>query len=380
MPAPEIDAAAVAAAVAVATPDDVERALRRDVLDARDLAALLSPAARERLEDLAARSAALTRRRFGRVMQLYAPLYLSNECVNRCTYCGFSHGLAIPRRTLTLDEVDAEAVAIRALGFRHLLLVAGEAPRTVDVGYLSAVARRVGRRFDSISIETGQFPEEGYRQLVEAGVDGLTIYQETYLPEVYRRLHLRGPKHSYHRRLAFMEAGGRAGFRSLGIGALLGLAPWQVEAHCLGLHGRALSRAFWRSRVAVSFPRIRPAAGGYAPAHPVSDADLVQMICAIRLFLPDAELVLSTREPAALRDHLVALGITRMSAGSRTSPGGYQEEDPGGEQFAVNDARSPAEVARMLVARGLEPVWKDFDRALVGPVDEAALAARETAP
>jgi 2-iminoacetate synthase len=373
MPTPELDPAAVAAAVAAAGPADVDRALRRDALEARDLAALLSPAARERLEDLAARSAALTRRRFGRVMQLYAPLYLSNECVNRCTYCGFSQELAIPRRTLSLDEVDAEAEAIRALGFRHLLLVAGEAPRTVDVGYLSAATARVARRFDSISIETGQFPEDGYRRLALAGVDGLTIYQETYLPEVYRRLHLRGPKHSYARRLAHMEAGGRAGFRSLGIGALLGLAPWPVEAFALALHGRALARTFWRSRVAVSFPRIRPAAGGYAPTHLVTDADLVQMICALRIFLPDAELVLSTREPARLRDHLAGLGITRMSAGSRTSPGGYQAEDPGAEQFAVNDDRSPAEVVRMLAARGLEPVWKDFDRAFVAaPAGSAA--------
>lgn len=363
MPAPDLDAAALAAAIGAATPADVERALRRDALDDRDVAALLSPAARDRLEDLARRSAALTRRRFGRVMQLYAPLYLSSECVNRCTYCGFSQELAIPRRTLGLDEVVAEAEAVRALGFRHLLLVAGEAPRAVTVPYLEQVAAVLARRFDSLSIETGQFPEDGYRRLVAAGIDGLTIYQETYVPEVYRRVHRKGPKTRYDRRLAHLEAGGRAGFRSLGIGALLGLAPWPVEAYCVALHGRALTSAFWRSRIAISFPRIRPAAGGFAPEHPVSDADLVQMICAMRLALPDAELVLSTREPAALRDHLVALGITRMSAGSRTNPGGYQADDPGAEQFAVHDDRSPAEVAQMLAARGLEPVWKDFDRA-----------------
>lgn len=365
MPGPDLDRAAVAAVIGAATPADVARALRRDALDERDVAALLSPAARERLEDLARRSAQLTRRRFGRVMQLYAPLYLSSECVNRCTYCGFSQELAIPRRTLGLDEVEAEADAVRAQGFRHLLLVAGEAPRAVTVPYLEAVAARLGRSFDSLSIETGQFPEEGYRRLVRAGYDGLTIYQETYVPEIYRDVHVAGPKRAYERRLAFMEAGGRAGFRTLGIGALLGLAPWPVEAYCLALHGRSLARAFWRSRIAVSFPRIRPAAGGYAPAFPVSDADLVQMICALRLAMPDAELVLSTREPAALRDRLVELGITRLSAGSRTSPGGYLDEDGGAEQFAVDDDRSPAEVARMLEARGLEPVWKDFDRAFV---------------
>jgi len=365
MPAPDLDPGAGAAAIAAATPADVARALGRERLEDRDVAALLSPAARGRLEDLARRSAALTRRRFGRVMQLYAPLYLSSECVNRCTYCGFSQELAIARRTLSVDEVVAEAEAVRAVGFRHLLLVAGEAPRAVTVPYLEAVAAALSKRFDSLSIETGQFPEEGYRRLVRAGFDGLTLYQETYVEEVYRRVHLAGPKHGFRRRLAHVEAGGRAGFRTLGIGALLGLAPWPVEAYCLALHGRALARAFWRSRIAISFPRIRPAAGSAAPAAPVSDADLVQMICAMRLALPDAELVLSTRERAGLRDHLVELGITRMSAGSRTSPGGYQGDDPGGEQFAIDDDRSPAEVARMLASRGLEPVWKDFDRAFV---------------
>lgn len=365
MPALDLDPGALEAALRACGPADVERALRREALDARDVAALLSPSARPRLEELAQRSARLTRRRFGRVMQLYAPLYLSSECVNRCTYCGFSQELPVPRRTLSLGEVEAEAEAIRALGFRHLLLVAGEAPRAVDVRYLEEVASRLSRRFDSLSIETGPFPEEGYRRLVRAGVDGLTLYQETYAPDVYRRVHLAGPKHSYRRRLAFVEAGGRAGFRTLGLGALLGLAPWQLEAYALALHARALARTFWRARIAVSFPRIRPAAGGYVPAHPVADAELVQMICALRLALPDAELVLSTREPAALRDHLVGLGITRMSAGSRTSPGGYREEAPGTEQFAVSDDRAPDEVARMLAGRGLEPVWKDFDRAFV---------------
>jgi 2-iminoacetate synthase len=348
-----------------ATPGDVERALGRDALSDADVAILLSPAAAGHLEAIATRSASLTRRRFGRTMQLYAPLYLSNECVNRCTYCGFSNELDIARMTLSPDQVVAEADWLRSEGFRHLLLVAGEVPRLLDVRYLEAVVERLGDRFDSIAIETGTFDEQDYRRLVRAGVDGLTLYQETYVPDVYRRVHRAGPKASYDRRLLAIEAAGRAGFRSLGVGALLGLAPFRLEAVRLAMHARSLQRRHWQSRVAVSFPRIRHAEGGFVPSHPVGDGDLVQLVCVMRLALPDAELVLSTREPAPLRDALVPLGITRMSAGSRTNPGGYTTAEASGEQFAIEDSRSVAEIVAMLRARGVDPVFKDFDRALV---------------
>lgn len=365
MPKPDGSGEGAAALLSAATSADVERALDHPVLDARDVAALLSLAARPHLEAMAQRSARLTRQRFGRVMQLYAPLYVSNECVNRCAYCGFSQELAIERRTLDLDAVAAEAELLAAEGFRHVVLVAGEAPRTVDVDYLERVTARLAPRFDSIAIETGTFDDEGYARLVRAGVDGLVLYQEAYAPDVYRRLHLAGPKSHGGRRLEALERAGRAGFRSLGIGALLGLAPWREEAYALALHGRELGHRHWRSRVAVSFPRIRPSHGGFQAASPVTDADLVQMVCAMRLALPDADLVLSTREPADLRDRLVPLGITRMSAGSRTSPGGYGDESGAGAQFEIEDTRSAAEVARMLAAQGFDPVWKDFDRAFV---------------
>ena len=347
---------------------DVEQALRRDTLDDRDIEALLSPAAVPYLEDLAQRAQVLTRQRFGRTMQLYAPLYLSNECVNRCTYCGFSHELAIPRLTLDVEAARSEGEHLHALGFRHLLLVSGEAPRTINLEYMEAIVRALRPRFDSLSIEIGTFDLAGYQRLVAAGVDGLTLYQETYQIDTYRRVHLAGPKHNYERRLKAMQHGGQAGFRSLGIGALLGLAPWQLEAHAVLMHGRSLTREFWRSRIAVSFPRIRDNAGGQLAAFPVSDRDLVQMICVARLALPDAELVLSTREPAELRDHLMGLGITRMSAGSRTNPGGYAEDTCSGEQFAIEDPRSAKEVAQVLLQHGFEPVWKDFDRSFLEEV------------
>lgn len=346
-----------------ATARDVEQALAREALGDRELAALLSEAAVPYLEELARRAQALTRQRFGRTMQLYAPVYLSNECVNRCTYCGFSRHLRIPRRTLTVDAARAEAEHLHAEGFRHVLLVSGEAPRTITLEYLEAVVRALRPRFDSLAMEVGTFDLAGYRRLVAAGVDGLTLYQETYQPDTYRQVHLGGPKRHYAARLQAMQDAGQAGFRSMGIGFLLGLAPWRREALALLRHGQRLTRTFWRSRLAVSFPRIRDNAGGQPAAFPVRDRDLVQMLCVARLALPDAELVLSTREPAPLRDALMNLGITRMSAGSCTNPGGYTTENAGsGEQFEIEDTRSAREVAEVLLARGFDPVWKDFDR------------------
>jgi len=356
------------------TSNEVEAALQLEPLDENGFVALLSGAAIPYLEALAQRAEAITRQRFGRTVQLYAPLYLSNECVNRCTYCGFSQELEIPRVTLSVDAVKGEADHLYAEGFRHLLLVAGESPKAVSLDYLVSVAHALRPRFSSLSIEVGTFKAEGYQRLVSAGIDGLTLYQETYQPDAYRTVHLAGPKHDYQRRLEAIELGGLAGFRALGIGALLGLAPWQLEAFALGQQGRKLSLKYWKSRIAVSFPRIRDNAGGQLVSHPVSDRALFQMICAMRLYLPDAELVLSTREPATLRDHLVGVGITRMSAGSRTNPGGYSAHRDSGEQFAIEDTRSASEVAKALLDRGFEPVWKDFDRSFIGSYTDSEVA------
>jgi 2-iminoacetate synthase len=371
-----LDRARLRAKIEAATACEVERTLRREQIGPDDLPALLSAAALPYLEELARRSAALTERRFGKVIQLYAPLYYANVCVNRCTYCGFAHGLEVPRIVLTPEQVYEQAEVLHEEGFRHLLLVSGEAPHQVGMDYLLGILPELHRRFDSLAVEIAPLSTDEYRRLVEAGVDGLTVYQETYDPARYLEVHPGGPKRNYAWRLATAERGGAAGMRSLGVGALLGLGEWRMDALVTGLHAWWLTRRFWRSRIAVSFPRIRAAAGGYTPEHPVGDAELVQMLCVMRLLLPDAELVLSTREPAVLRDRLVGLGITRMSAGSRTNPGGYTHAvsgengdggEPGadkhaGEQFAVSDPRPPEEVCAMLRARGYEPVWKDFDR------------------
>mgnify|MGYP000874629949 FL=1 len=344
---------------------DVERVLLKGFVDDDELPILFSPAAGLMLEEMARRSAALTLRRFGRVIQLYAPLYLSNECANRCRYCGFAGDLDIPRMTLTPKRAISEGDILHRQGFRHILLVSGESPRHVSMDYLLEVVRGLSGKFASISIELYPMEKEEYQRLAEAGVDGIALYQETYNQVRYLEVHPPGPKRDFRRRLAAIEKGGEASFRSLGVGALLGLTNWRLDAFILALHSRYLMRRFWQSRIAASFPRIREAAGHYTPDYPISDADFVQMICAMRLILPDAELVMSTRESAALRDNLIGLGITRMSAGSRTNPGGYGASPESGGQFEVEDSRTPAEVARAIASKGFEPVFKDFDRAFI---------------
>ncbi|MBW8826160.1 MAG: 2-iminoacetate synthase ThiH [Acidobacteria bacterium] len=343
---------------------DVERALRLPRRGLAELAVLLSDRAGERLEELAQRAHQLTVQRFGRAVRLFAPLYLSNECVSTCTYCGFSAGNDIVRRTLSPEEVRAETEALAARGFRHVLLVAGEHPRLVGKDYLVDCVRAIAPVMPEISLEVQVWDEATYRRLVDAGCDGLVVYQETYDRATYRSVHLKGKKRNYDWRLAAPDRGAAAGMRRLGLAALLGLHDdWRAEALAVGAHADALVRRWWRSEVSVALPRLRPAAGGYQPADPVDDRALVQLLCALRLTLPDVGITLSTREPASLRDALVPLGVTTMSAGSHTEPGGYASPSDAEPQFSIGDERPPAEVAAFLRAAGYDPVWKDWQRA-----------------
>jgi 2-iminoacetate synthase len=321
---------------------------------------LLSPAAGDRLEDLAAAAARASVQRFGRVVRLFAPLYLSNECVSVCTYCGFSAGNEIARRTLTVDEVVAEGRELVARGFRHVLLVAGEHARIVSKDYLVDCVRALAPVVPSISLEVQVWDTATYRRLVDAGCEGLVVYQEAYDRSVYEACHLKGKKRNYDWRLAAPDRGAAAGMRSLGIGALLGLdSDWRREVLAVGAHASALLRRWWRCEVSVSLPRLRPAAGGFEPARPLSDAEFVQAVCALRLCLPTVGLSLSTREAPEFRDGVFRLGVTSMSAGSHTEPGGYASESSAERQFEIADDRSPSEVAAMLRAAGYEAVWKD---------------------
>jgi len=353
--------------LAEANPEQVRKALTRRLTPA-DAPLLVSEAAGQFIEVMAHLARRLTILRFGRVITLYAPLYLSNYCQNQCLYCGFSARRPIERIALGLEQVEQEADIILSQGIRHLLLVTGEAPEKYGLDRIVEAARRLRPRVASLSVEIFPCSLTDYRRLVSAGVDGLVLYQETYQPQVYARLHPAGPKSDFAARLAAIEAGGEAGMRSLGVGALLGLAPPRLDACLLIQHAAWLERRFPRSRLAISFPRLRPVPGGIEAEHPVDDKLLVQFILAARLLLPDAEIVVSTREPAALRDRLLGLGVTRISAGSRTSPGGYSGKamDDHAGQFFTEDRRSVSEVIQAVRAAGLDVALKDFDAAFCG--------------
>jgi len=342
-------------------PREVRRVLNKDRLHYTDFLVLLSPAAEELLEEMAWRAHHLTLRHFGRTMVLYTPLYLSNYCINQCSYCGFNARNRLHRKKLTLEEVDAEARAIAETGLRHILVLTGESERHTPVSYLAACVSVLRRHFASIGMEIYPLDEEEYGTLVEAGVDSLTLYQETYDEIVYDRVHLKGPKKNYRFRLEAPERGCRAGMRSVNIGSLLGLNDWRREAFFTGLHAFYLEENFPAVEISVSVPRLRPHTGNFLPPYPVTDQNLVQILLAMRLFIPRLGLTLSTRERAELRDHLLPLGITRMSAGSRTSVGGHAiKEDIGDSQFDIADNRSVAEMRQVLLRSGYDPVFKDW--------------------
>jgi len=352
--------------IAASTTKQIDQALRQPRLSIDNFLSLLSPSISDnQLENMAQQANRITRQRFGRVILLYAPLYLSNECFNGCKYCGFSADNHFPRKTLTLDEIEREAKILRQQGFRHMLLLTGEAPKIAGIGYLEKAVGIIKKYCGSVSIEVFPMDTDGYRRMVAAGVDGLTLYQETYDRELYKQLHPYGPKSDYDYRLDAPERAGQAGLRRIGIGSLLGLGNSLSDVFYSGLHALYLARKFWRTQVTLSFPRICPADGGFQPNSIVDDRQLTQFICALRLLLPDAGLVLSTREGAELRNNLLPLGITQMSAGSCTAPGGYGEDDHDAEQFAISDERSPAEVEAFLKSHGYEAVWKDWDGAFL---------------
>jgi 2-iminoacetate synthase len=348
---------------ATATPVQVNQALARSRRTLEDFAALLSPAGAARLEEMAGLAHETTVRRFGRTMHLFAPLYLSNECVSVCTYCGFSAGNDIARRTLSVEEVVTEGRALADAGFRHLLLVAGEHARIVSKDYLVECVAALSPFVPSISLEVQVWDADTYRSIVAAGGDGLVVYQETYDRATYADVHRKGKKRNYEWRLSAPDRGAEAGMRRLGIGALFGLHPdWRIEALALAAHARALLQRWWRTEVTISLPRLQPCAGSPEPPVALDDAAFVQLLCALRLLLPDVGIVLSTRERPALRDAVLPLGVTHLSAGSHTEPGGYAGPSEAEPQFAVADTRSPAEVAVLLREAGYDPVWKDWQR------------------
>jgi len=352
------------------TEQDVRMALQKKRRSLEDFKALVSPAAAPFLEPMAQLSHQLTQKRFGKTIQMYVPLYLSNECQNICTYCAFSLDNAIPRRTLNGTEILQEVAVLKQMGYDHVLLVTGEAARTVGLDYLREAIRIIRPHFANISIEVQPLDEKDYRLLREEGLYAVLVYQETYRKDNYKQYHTRGKKTNFRYRLETPDRLGKAGIHKIGLGTLIGLEDWRTEAFFTALHLQYLEKTYWRTKYSLSFPRLRPIAQAGSDGYKdferyMSDQELVQLICAYRLLDEELELSLSTREKEGFRDHVIPLGITSMSAGSRTNPGGYAVAPQSLEQFEISDDRSPEAIAAVIRSKGYEPVWKDWHPAWI---------------
>ncbi|WP_029034752.1 2-iminoacetate synthase ThiH [Salinimicrobium terrae] len=344
------------------TEADVRSALQYRKRDLEDFKALISPAAKPFLEEMAQQSKTITKKRFGNTMQMYAPMYLSNECQNICTYCGFSMTNKIPRKTLSYAEIIKEAKFLKSKGYDHILLVTGEANKTVGVDYMCNAIKLLRPYFSNISIEIQPLDQDEYEQLIENGLYATLVYQETYHRETYKVHHPKGKKSNFDYRLETADRLGRAGIHKIGIGALFGLEDWRADSFFTALHLKYLQKTYWKTRYSISFPRLRPFSGGLEPKVEMTDPDLLQVICAYRLLDEEVELSISTRESEIFRNNIVHLGITSMSAESKTNPGGYVVEPQSLEQFEISDERSTEFIAKMLSETGIEPVWKDWEK------------------
>jgi 2-iminoacetate synthase len=344
------------------TKTDVERALnKRSPGTIEDFKALISPAASEYLEQMAILSRNLTLERFGKTIQMYVPVYLSNECQNICTYCGFSLENKIKRTTLTDEQILREVKAVKEQGYDHILLVTGEANKTVGVEYLINAIKLTRPYFSHIAIEVQPLEQDEYAMLISAGLNTVLVYQETYHKEDYKKHHPKGKKSNFEYRLDTPDRLGKSGIFKIGVGVLLGLEDWRVDSFFTALHLSYLEKSYWKTKYSVSFPRLRPAEGVMGPKVEISDRELVQLICAYRIMDREVELSISTRESQKFRNNIIKLGVTSMSAGSKTNPGGYSVEKTSLEQFETDDNRSSLEIAEMIKSQGYEPVWKDWD-------------------
>lgn len=343
------------------TAEQVIQSLNKKTRSLDDFLALLSPVAQNFLEPMAQLSRQLTQKRFGKTIQMYAPMYLSNECQNICTYCGFSLDNKIPRKTLNLLEIDQEVAFIKEQGYDHVLLVSGEANYTVNMHYFEKAIQHIRSSFSTISIEVQPLSKEEYEQLHHLGVHAVLVYQETYHKEVYKQYHPKGKKSNFNFRLDTPDRIGQAGIHKIGLGVLLGLEDWRVDSFFNALHIDYLQKTYWQTKYSVSFPRLRPAEGIIEPNFIMEDKDLVQLICAYRIWNEELEISVSTRESELFRNHVIQLGATSMSAGSKTNPGGYSVKEQALEQFEISDTRSTRDFIKQIETQGYEVIWKDWD-------------------
>lgn len=345
------------------TARDVEIALSKEHLNIDDFMALISPAAEPYIENMAQLSHKYTMERFGKTISMYIPLYVSNACSNYCVYCGFNHNNPMQRTTLTMEQVKTECEAIRRLGpFENLLIVSGEFPSVNGVDYIEKVLQTARPYFNNLTIEVMPMKENDYYRLTQSGLNGVVCFQETYNETNYKKYHPKGMKSIYEWRLNGYDRMGAAGVHKIGMGVLIGLEDWRTDVTMLARHLQYLRRNYWRTRYSINFPRMCPSEGGYQPKVVMSDKELAQLTFAFRLFDHDVDISYSTRENPAFRANMMRLGVTSMSAGSKTEPGGYATSPDALEQFEVSDDRTPLEVANEIRALGYEVVWKDWDK------------------
>jgi len=360
----ELDPSSWLAITNSASESDVRRAMATSSPAEADFAAMVSPAADGLLEVMAQRAKHLTESRFGRTISLYAPLYLSDYCPGGCAYCGFAADRTQPRRRLERDEMLREFKALKTMGFEEVLLLTGERSPKADFPYLRDAVAEAAKHFSAVTVEAFPMTTAEYRELAAAGCVGVTLYQETYEPVQYQALHRWGPKRDYVNRLDAPSRVLEAGMHYVGLGALLGVSDPMFDTLAMYRHARALRHKFWQSGITISFPRVCPQEGGYQPPFLVDERFLARIIFAFRICMPDVPLVVSTRENAKFRDGIAGLGVSKMSIASRTTVGGYCEPatSPDG-QFQVIDDRDVETFFTALRAKGLEPVFKNWDRA-----------------
>ncbi len=341
--------------------DEVCRTLSKDKLNYKDFLNLLSPKAKQHLESMAQKSRKLTILNFGRTIRLYTPIYISNSCSNECVYCGFRMSEKIPRYTMSMEEIEYEAKEIAKTGLKHILVLTGESKKDVSVEFFGDVVNLLKKYFSSVSIETYPMDTENYAYLKKCGVDGLTIYQETYNREMYKKVHKAGRKTNYDYRIDTPERGAKAGLRVIGVGTLFGLGDVLEEAFFSGMHAKYLQDKYIDSEIGISIPRINTQETTFEVNNPLNDADFIQILLAYRLFLPKCGITVSTRERYGFRDKLIPIGVTQMSAGSKTNVGGYSGNDFTTNQFDISDPRSVEEMIEIIRESGYQPILKDWE-------------------
>lgn len=342
---------------------DVETALAKEMLGVRDFQALLSPAAETLLEQIACRAQAETRLRFGNSVMMFTPVYISNYCENLCIYCGFNCRNRIKRAKLNMDEIEREYAQIAGTGLQEVLILTGESRNMSDVTYIGEACKLARKYFKVIGVEVYPMNTDEYAYLHECGVDYVTVFQETYNSTKYETLHLAGHKRIYPYRFYAQERALMGGMRGVGFAALLGLDDFRKDSFATGYHAHLLQQKYPHAEIALSCPRLRPIINNdKINPRDVHEKQLLQVICAYRLFLPFASITISTRECARFRDNVIKIAATKISAGVSVGIGGHSEEKntKGDEQFEISDGRSVQEIFDAITRQNMQPVMSDY--------------------